>query len=167
MSLLRFQSFHALCQITTKKCRFLDKRVREISRFFVVPPRVFPLSVRARPRTVLSTNTSSLVCRICVHASLITSYDHSLEAPLLIRTPPPPFLATRKHKLSISGGAAGGADSGTSTTLNLLRALAYLIYRVGQKSLSYRLRDSACWRSGEITQPRANFLGQLCTVDIA
>ena len=45
----------------TKKCRFMDKRVREISRFFVVQPRVFPLSVRARPRTVLSTNTSSLV----------------------------------------------------------------------------------------------------------
>ena len=26
-----------------------------------------------------------------------------------------------------------------------------------------RLRDSACWRSGEITQPRTHFFGQLCT----
>ena len=39
----------------------MDKRVREISRFNVVLPRVFPLSVRAHPRIVLSTNTSSLV----------------------------------------------------------------------------------------------------------
>ena len=28
----------------------MDKRVREISRFFVVPPRMFPLFVCARPR---------------------------------------------------------------------------------------------------------------------
>ena len=42
----------------------MDKRVREISPFLVAPPRVFPLSVRARPRTVLSTNTSSLVQHI-------------------------------------------------------------------------------------------------------
>ena len=48
----------------TKKCIFMEKRVREISRFFVAPPRVFPLSVRARPRTVLSTNTSTLVCTL-------------------------------------------------------------------------------------------------------
>ena len=47
----------------TKKCRFMDERMREISRFFVAPPRVFPLSVRTRPRTVLSTNTYSLVLR--------------------------------------------------------------------------------------------------------
>ena len=45
----------------TEKFRFLDKRVRKISRFFGAPPRVFPLSVCARPRTVLSTNTSTLV----------------------------------------------------------------------------------------------------------
>ena len=31
-----------------KKCRFMDKRVREMSHFFAAPPRVFPLSVRAR-----------------------------------------------------------------------------------------------------------------------
>ena len=29
----------------TEKCRFMDKRVREISRFFVAPRRAFPLSV--------------------------------------------------------------------------------------------------------------------------
>ena len=48
---------------STEKCRFMDKRVREISLFFVAPPRVFPLSVcaHASPRTVLSTNTSSSV----------------------------------------------------------------------------------------------------------
>ena len=40
-------------ETTTKKCRFMDKRVREISCFFVAPPRVFPLSVRARPCTGL------------------------------------------------------------------------------------------------------------------
>ena len=48
----------------TKKCRFMAKRVREISRFNVAPPQVFPLSVRARPRTILSTNISSLVFSI-------------------------------------------------------------------------------------------------------
>ena len=32
------------------------------------------------------------------------------------------------------------------------------------KKVRHRLRDSACWRSGEITQPRTNFFGQLCTV---
>ena len=47
----------------TEKCRFIDKRVREISRFFVAQPRVFPLSVCAcaSQRTVLSTNTFSSV----------------------------------------------------------------------------------------------------------
>ena len=29
------------------------------------------------------------------------------------------------------------------------------------KKVSPGLRDSACWRSGEITQPRTNFFGQL------
>ena len=53
-------------RVHTKKCRFMYKRVREISRVFFVPPRVFPLSVRARPRTVLSTNTSSLVHIDCI-----------------------------------------------------------------------------------------------------
>ena len=28
------------------------------------------------------------------------------------------------------------------------------------------LRDSACWGSGAITQPRTNFFGQLCTVAV-
>ena len=45
----------------TEKCRFMDKRVREILRFFVAPPRVFPLSVFACLRTILSTNTFSSV----------------------------------------------------------------------------------------------------------
>ena len=31
--------------VTTEQCRFMDKKVREISRFFVAPPRAFPLSV--------------------------------------------------------------------------------------------------------------------------
>ena len=58
--ILKFKASYS--EITdTKKCRFMDKRVREISRFFVALPRVFPLSVRTHPRTVLSTNTSSLV----------------------------------------------------------------------------------------------------------
>ena len=30
------------------------------------------------------------------------------------------------------------------------------------KKVCPRLRDSTCWRSGEITQPRTNFFGQLC-----
>ena len=30
------------------------------------------------------------------------------------------------------------------------------------KQVCHRLRDSACRRSGEITQPRTNFFGQLC-----
>ena len=50
-----------VCTRCTEKFRFMDKRLREISRFFVAPPRVFPLSVGVRPCTVLSTNTSSLV----------------------------------------------------------------------------------------------------------
>ena len=31
------------------------------------------------------------------------------------------------------------------------------------KKVCPRLSDSACWRSGEITQLRTNFFGQLCT----
>ena len=34
----------------TQKCRFIEKRVREISHFFVATLHVFPLFVRARPR---------------------------------------------------------------------------------------------------------------------
>ena len=45
----------------TEKCRFLDKRVREISRFFVAPPSVFPLSVWRVSWTLLSRNTSTSV----------------------------------------------------------------------------------------------------------
>ena len=40
----------------TMKCRFMNKGVREISRFFVAPPRVFPLSVWRISRTSLSQN---------------------------------------------------------------------------------------------------------------
>ena len=54
----------------TQKCRFMEKRVGEISRFFVAQPPVFPLSVRARPRTSLYTNTSTLVNS---HANLMYS----------------------------------------------------------------------------------------------
>ena len=46
---------------STEKFTFMDKRLHEISRFFVAPPRVFPLSVRARRRTFLSTNSSTSV----------------------------------------------------------------------------------------------------------
>ena len=35
---------------------------------------------------------------------------------------------------------------------------------LAKKVCPCRLRDSACWRSGEITQPRTNFFGQLCTL---
>ena len=37
------------------------------------------------------------------------------------------------------------------------------MYRVGQNGA---LRDSACWRSGEITQPWTNFFVQLCTSNL-
>ena len=47
--------------ISTEECIFMDKRVREISRFFVAPPRVFPLSVWRVSRKLLSRNTSGLV----------------------------------------------------------------------------------------------------------
>ena len=53
----------------------MEKRVREISRFFVAPPRVFPLSVRARPRTSLSTNASTLVQEKC--RLKLASYQNS------------------------------------------------------------------------------------------
>ena len=41
----------AIMQASTEKCRFLDKRVREITRFFVAPQRMFFLSVHARAST--------------------------------------------------------------------------------------------------------------------
>ena len=37
-----------------------------------------------------------------------------------------------------------------------------LAYTEFAKKVCPRLRDSACWRSGEITQPKTNFFGQLC-----
>ena len=46
------------------KCRFMDKRVREISRFFVAPPRMFSLSVWRVSRTLLSRNTSGSVVSV-------------------------------------------------------------------------------------------------------
>ena len=42
----------------TEKCIFMDKRVREISRFFVVPQREFAPAVWRVSRTLLSRNTS-------------------------------------------------------------------------------------------------------------
>ena len=39
----------------------------------------------------------------------------------------------------------------------------WIIQSWPKKCVLCRLRDSACWRSGEITQPRTNFFGQLCT----
>ena len=44
--------------LCTKKCRFMEKRVREISRFFVAPRREFAPGVCASTRTSLSKNTS-------------------------------------------------------------------------------------------------------------
>ena len=38
-----------------------------------------------------------------------------------------------------------------------------VVYTEWAKKVCPRLRDSACWRSGEITQPRTHFFGQLCT----
>ena len=32
------------------------------------------------------------------------------------------------------------------------------------KKVCPRLRDSACWRSGETTQPMTHFFGQLCNI---
>ena len=45
----------------TAKCRFMNKRVLEMSRFFVAPQREFAPAVRARPRTPFSINTSTSV----------------------------------------------------------------------------------------------------------
>ena len=39
----------------------MEKRLREISRFFVAPRREFAPAVRARPRTPFSINTSTSV----------------------------------------------------------------------------------------------------------
>ena len=35
------------------------------------------------------------------------------------------------------------------------------------KTVCPRLRDSAYWRSGEITQPRTHFFAQLCMYDMS
>ena len=45
----------------TQECRFMEKRLREILRFFVAPRREFAPAVRARPRTPFSINTSTSV----------------------------------------------------------------------------------------------------------
>ena len=45
----------------TQECRFMEKRLREISRFFVASRREFAPAVRARPRTPFSINTSTSV----------------------------------------------------------------------------------------------------------
>ena len=37
-------------ELYTEKCIFMDKEVREISRFFVAPPREFAPAARVRPR---------------------------------------------------------------------------------------------------------------------
>ena len=57
--------FHArgapLTSRRTQKCRFMDKEVREISRFFVAPPCSLPLSVWRVSRTSLPIILQSLV----------------------------------------------------------------------------------------------------------
>ena len=45
--------------LCSKKCRFLDKRVHEISRFFVAPPR--PLRLRASTHRFINKYLPSLV----------------------------------------------------------------------------------------------------------
>ena len=45
----------------TQDCRFMGKRLREISRFFVAPRRELAPAVRARPPTPFSINTSTSV----------------------------------------------------------------------------------------------------------
>ena len=48
----------------------MEKRVREISHFFVAPRREFAPAVCARPRALFPTNTSTLVCRIADPSAL-------------------------------------------------------------------------------------------------
>ena len=52
----------------TEKCRFMDKRVREISRFFVALRLEFTPAVWRVSRTLLSRNTSG-----SVHTTLLAS----------------------------------------------------------------------------------------------
>ena len=44
---MRAHSFAVHSTVPTEKCRFMNERVREISRFFVAPPHLFPVSVWA------------------------------------------------------------------------------------------------------------------------
>ena len=83
--------------VCTQKCRFMDKEVREISPFFVAPPRGFPLSIWRVSRTSLSTITSTLVLskiisleknfrwrRRLISARVKDKYDENIENPLQI-----------------------------------------------------------------------------------
>ena len=76
----------------TEKCRFMDKRVREISRFFVAPRREFAPAVWRVSRTLLSRNTSTSVVktlptfcdieyRIC---SCLTKLFNNYQLPLSV-----------------------------------------------------------------------------------
>ena len=59
------------CRRSTEKCIFMDKRVREISRFFVAPRREFAPAVWRVSRTLLSRNTST-----SVQTAVQTSHYH-------------------------------------------------------------------------------------------
>ena len=84
-------NFNTYCILSpcTEKCRFMDKRVREVSRFFVAPPRVFPLSVCERaqvhtpfyPQIPPAQYLSSLSSHLCILAGTDTK-SQALPPPL-------------------------------------------------------------------------------------
>ena len=61
MSIIQKEALYPWIQaLCTEKCRFMGKEVREISHFFVEPPREFPLSVCALTHLLIAHKYSHL-----------------------------------------------------------------------------------------------------------
>ena len=67
-------------------------------------------------------------------------------------------------KTGIIGKTVEGRDLFYIKVSNLTSQELYLLCTELAKKVCPRLRDSACRRCGEITQPRTHFFGQLCTL---
>ena len=61
LAIVKKVTHHTELYNTTQKCRLMGKEVREILRFCVASPRMFPLSVWRVSHTSLPKNTYNLV----------------------------------------------------------------------------------------------------------
>ena len=113
---------HETCIPNTQKCRFMGKRVREISCFFVAPWREFAPAVCARPRNPFSINTSTLVHKM-------RKYGHRRPAVT-------PFFCKKRYQLLQFGQlAACSSEPPTGWSVKLCAVADFSVVSVWNNGL--------------------------------